>query len=148
MRQDVKSLSSKIDSAMQLCKNILEHDSKIKELSPLDIGMDEYAEKLTQCVESRGRATRAAIKELNEIGIFYETIEKDPTATVADKTILNEKIHSLQDLSSVFAKQNTVVKKSIEIHLNSLHQESAEFQHNVKVIRNYMKAPDNRTFYG
>jgi protoporphyrinogen oxidase len=148
MRQDVKSLASKIDSAMQLCKNVLEHDSKIKALSPLEIGMDAYAEELTQCVESRGRATRAAIQELNEIGSFYETIEKDSTAAVADKVILNEKIHSLQDLSSVFIKQNAIVRKSIEIHLNSLHQESAGFQQNVKVIKTYLKAPDNRTFYG
>jgi len=148
MRQDVKSLASKIDSAMQLCKNVLEHDSKIKALSPQDIGIDAYAEELTLCVESRGRATRTAIQELNEIGSFYETIENDSTATVADKALLNEKIHSLQDLSAVFAKQNTVVRRSIEIHLNSLHHESAEFQHNVKVIKNYLKAPDNRTFYG
>jgi len=148
MNQNFKALSSKIDSAMQLCKNVLEYDSKIKELSPLDIGMDLYSEKLTQCVESRGKATRAAIMELNEIGNVYETIENDSTATVAEKARLNEKIHSLQDLASVFAKQNTVTKKSIEVHLNSLHQESAEFQHNVKVIKNYLKAPDNRTFYG
>jgi hypothetical protein len=148
MRQDVKSLSSKIDGAMQLCKKVLEHDSKIKALSPLEIGMDAYAEELTQCVESRGRATRTAILELSEIGSFYETIENDSTATVADKALLNEKIHSLQDLSSVFIKQNAIVRKSIEIHLNSLHQESAGFQQNVKVIKNYLKAPDNRTFYG
>jgi len=148
MRQDVKSLVSKIDSAMQLCKNVLEHDSKIKALSPLDIGMDEYTEELTLCVESRGRATRIAIQELSEIGSSYEAIEKDTTAAVADKALLNEKIHSLQDLSSTFAKQNAIVRKSIEIHLNSLRQESAGFQHNVKVIKNYLKAPDNRTFYG
>jgi hypothetical protein len=148
MRQDVKSLASKIDNAMRLCKNVLEHDSKIKALSPLDIGMDEYTEELTQCVESRGRATRTAIQELNEIGSSYETIENDSTATVADKAFLNEKIHLLQDLSPVFAKQNAVTKRSIEIHLNSLHSESAEFQQNVKVIKNYLKAPDNRTFYG
>jgi len=148
MHQDVKSLASKIDNAMQLCKKVLEHDSKIKALSPLDIGMDEYAEKLTLCVESRGNATRTAIQEINEIGSVYETIENDSTATVAEKAILNEKIHSLQDLSSVFAKQNAVTRKSIEIHLNSLHNESAEFQQNVKVIKNYLKAPDNRTFYG
>jgi len=148
MRQDVKSLASKIDNAMQLCKNVLEYDSKIKALSPLEIGMDEYAEKLTRCVENRGSATRAAIRELSEIGNFYRAIESDSTATVADKALLNEKIQSLQDLSPVFVKQNAIVKKSIEIHLNSLHQESAEFQHNVKVIKNYLKAPDNRTFYG
>jgi len=148
MQQNVKSLSAKIDSAMQLCKNVLEHDNKIKALSPLDIGMDEYAERLTQFVENRGDATRAAIQELTEISNSYETLENDSTATVAEKAVLNEKIHSLQDLSAVFAKQNAVTRKSIEIHLNSLHQESAEFQHNVKVIKNYLKAPDNRTFYG
>jgi hypothetical protein len=148
MRQDVKSLASKIDSAMQLCKNVLEFDNKIKVLSPIEIGMDAYAEELTQCIENRGRATRVAIKELNEIGILYDTIENDSTAMVADKALLNEKIRSLQDLSSAFAKQNAVVRKSIEVHLNSLRQESAGFQHNVKVIKNYLKAPDNRTFYG
>jgi len=148
MREDVKSLVSKIDSAMQLCKNVLEHDSKIKALSPLDVGMDVYAEELTQCVESRGRATRIAIQELNEIGRFYKTIENDSTVAIVDKVFLNGKINSLQDLSSVFIKQNAVAKKSIEIHLNALHQESAGFQQNVKVIKNYLKAPDNRTFYG
>ncbi|MDR2555060.1 MAG: hypothetical protein LBC64_06480 [Fibromonadaceae bacterium] len=148
MNQNLKSLSAKVDSAMQLCKNVLEHDNKIKELSPLDMGMDIYAERLTECVESRGKATRAAIKELNEISGVYETIENDSTATVAEKAILNEKIHSLQDLSAVFARQNAVTRKSIEIHLNSLHNESADFHHNVKVIKNYLKAPDNRTFYG
>jgi len=120
MHQNLKSLVSKIDNAMQLCKNVLEHDSKIKALSPLDIGMDIYAEKLTQCVENRGDATRIAIKELNEISSVYETLENDSTVTVAEKAIINEKIHSLQDLSAVFAKQNAVTRKSIEIHLNSL----------------------------
>jgi hypothetical protein len=148
MRQDVKSLASKIDNAMQCCKNVLEYDNKIKALSPLEIGMDAYAEELAQCIESRGHATKVAIRELNEIGSLYEAIESDSTAIVADKALLNEKIHSLQDLSSVFIKQNATVRRSIEIHLNSLRQESAGFQHNVKVIKNYLKAPDNRTFYG
>jgi len=148
MNQNVKSLSSKIDNAMQLCKEVLEHDSKIKGLSPLEIGMDAYAEELTQCVESRGRATRAAIQELNGIASSYEAIENDSTVAVADKVLLTGKINSLQDLSSVFMKQNAIVKKSIEIHLNALHQESAGFQQNVKVIKTYLKAPDNRTFYG
>jgi len=148
MHQNVKDLVAKIDNAMLLCKKVLEHDSKIKELSPLDVGMDVYAEKLTQCVESRGIATRVAIQELSGIGSSYETIEKDSTVAVADKVLLSGKINSLQDLSSVFTKQNAIVRKSIEIHLNALHQESANFQQNVKVIKSYLKAPDNRTFYG
>jgi predicted RNA-binding protein with PIN domain len=148
MRQDVKSLTTKINDAMQLCKNVLEHDDKIKMLSPLETGMDVYVEELTQCIESRGRATKVAIRELNEIGSLYEAVENDSTVIVADKVYLNEKIHSLQDLSSVFTKQNAIARKSIEIHLNSLRQESVSFQHNVKVIKSYLKAPDNRTFYG
>jgi len=148
MNQEVKALVSKIDNAMLLCKKVLEHDGKIKALSPLEIGMDAYTEELTQCVESRGRATRAAIQELNGIGGSYETIENDSAVAVADKVLLSGKIDALQNLSSVFIKQNAVVQKSIEIHLKSLHQESAEFQQNVKVIKTYLKAPDNRTFYG
>jgi len=148
MHQNVKSLVSKIDNAIQLCQKVLEHDGKIKELSPLEIGMDVYAEKLTQCVESRGRATRAAIQEISGIGSSFEAIENDSTVAVSDKIFLNGKIDSLQNLSSLFTKQNAIVRKSIEIHLNSLHRESAGFQQNVKVIKNYLKAPDNRTFYG
>jgi len=148
MRQDVKSLSSKIDGAMHLCKNVLECGEKIKALSPFEIGMDAYAEELARHTEDRGRATRIAIQELNAIRSLYETIENDSTAAPMDKAFLNEKIHSVQDLSVLFEKQNIAIKKNIEIHLNSLRQESVEFRHNVGVIKNYLKAPDNRTFYG
>ncbi len=148
MRQDVKTLSSKIDTAMQLCKNVIECGERIRELSPLDIGMESYAEELIRRTEDRGRATRVAIQELNAINGSYQTIEEDPTATTADKAFLSEKITCVQDLSPLFAKQNLAIKKSIEIHLNSLRQESIEFRHNVGVIKNYLKAPDNRTFYG
>jgi 3-dehydroquinate synthase class II len=48
----------------------------------------------------------------------------------------------------LFAKQNIGIRKNIEIHLKSLRNESVEFRHNVGVIKNYLKAPDNRTFYG
>jgi len=148
MRQDVKSLSSKIDGAMQLCKNVLECGEKIKLLSPFEIGMDAYSEELARYTEDRGRATRVAIQELNAINGLYGVIENDSTAAAVDKAFLNEKIHSVQDLSAVFEKQNITIRKSIEIHLNSLRQESVEFRHNVGVIKNYLKAPDNRTFYG
>jgi hypothetical protein len=148
MRQDVKSLSSKIDDTMQLCKKVLECGEKIRGLSPLDIGMESYAEELSQCTEDRGRAARVAIQELNAINDSYQTIEKDPTATTADKAFLSEKITCVQDLSPLFTKQNVAIKKNIETHLNSLRHESIEFRHNVGVIKNYLKAPDNRTFYG
>lgn len=148
MRQDVKSLSSKIDTVMQLCKKVLEYGEKIRGLSPLESGMEVYAEELTQCTEDRGRTARIAIQELNAIGGLYKIIEDDSTADVADKTFLNEKMRSIQDLSTVFSKQSDTIKRSIEIHLNSLRQESMEFRHNVGVIKNYLKAPDNRTFYG
>ena len=148
MRQDIKSLSSRIDSAIQLCNNVFEFGEKIKALSPMDIGMDTYATKLLQYTEDRGRATRVAVQELSAITSNYETIEKDSSATSADKAFLNEKIHSIQDMSPLFAKQNAVIQKIIQVHLNSLRKESVEFHHNVGVIKNYLKAPDNRTFYG
>ncbi|MDR2731778.1 MAG: hypothetical protein LBB36_01000 [Fibromonadaceae bacterium] len=148
MRQDVKSLSSKIDAAMQLCKNVLDCGEKIRKLSPLDIGMEAYTEELTHCTEDRGRATRIAIQELNSISTNYETIENDTTATLADKAFLNEKIRSVQDMSPLFTKQNAAIRKIIEVHLKSLRKESVEFHHNVGVIKNYLKTPDKRTFYG
>ena len=149
MRQDVKSLSSRVETAMQLCKKVLECGEKIRELSPLDIGMESYVEELISHTEDRGRAARAAIQELNSINGFYEAIEKDPTATVSEKAFLKERISSIQDLlSPLLTKQDTAMRKGIEVHLNSLRQESAEFRHNVGVIKNYLKAPDNRTFYG
>jgi hypothetical protein len=149
MRQDVKSLSSRIEGAMQLCKKVLECGEKIRELSPLDIGMESYAEELILHTEDRGRVTRTAIQELNTINGLYETIEKDPTATASEKAFLKERISSINDLlAPLFIKQNGVIRKSIEVHLNSLRQESIEFRHNVGVIKNYLKAPDNRTFYG
>ncbi len=149
MRQDVKSLSSRIDTAMQLCKKVLDCGEKIRELSPLDTGMEPYAEELIRHTEDRGRATRAAIQELNAISGFYETIDKDPTATDSEKAFLKERINYIRDLlSPLFTKQDIAMRKSIEIHLNSLRKESVEFRHNVSVIKNYLKAPDNRTFYG
>ncbi|MCL2261042.1 MAG: hypothetical protein FWC15_06785 [Fibromonadales bacterium] len=147
MHKDVKALSSKIDTAMQLCKKVLECGEKIKDLSPLDIGMEAYAVELTQFTEDRGRATRNAIQELYAINDSYEVIEKDPTVTSTDRSFLMERLHCVQDLSPMFTKQNNAIKKSIEINLKSLHQESIEFRHNVGVIKNYLKAPDNRTFY-
>jgi len=149
MRQDVKSLSSRVDTAMQLCKKVLDCGEKIREISPLDIGMEAYSDELIKRTEDRGRATRAAIQELNAINGVYETIEKDPTATASEKAFLKERISYIQDLlSPLFAKQDIAMRKSIEIHLNSLRKESVEFRHNVSVIKNYLKAPDNRTFYG
>ncbi|MCL2206736.1 MAG: hypothetical protein FWB90_01420 [Fibromonadales bacterium] len=148
MHKEVRTLSSKIDSAMQLCKKVLECGEKIRELSPLDIGMEAYAEELNQCTEDRGRATRVAIQELNNINGYYEVIDKDPTVTSMDKAFLIERIRCVQDLSPLFAKQNSAIRKSIEHHLNSLRQESVEFRHNVGVIKTYLKAPDKRTFYG
>ena len=147
MHKDVKTLSSKIDAAMQLCKKVLECGEKIRELSPLDIGMEAYAYELNQFTEDRGRATRNAIQELNSINGSYEGIEKDPSVTNSDKSFLMERMRCVQDLSPLFTKQNFAIRKSIEIHLNSLRQESIEFRHNVGVIKNYLKAPDNRTFY-
>ncbi|MDR3001012.1 MAG: hypothetical protein LBU89_07095 [Fibromonadaceae bacterium] len=148
MRQDIKSLSSKIDAAVQLCKNVLEYGEKIRGLSPLEIGMEEYAEELTLHTESRGRATRIAIQEINEINGFYETIENDPNVLDSEKAFLTEKLRTVQDLSPLFAKQSVMITREIEIHLNSLRKESVEFRHNVGVIKNYLKAPDKRSFYG
>ena len=148
MNQDAKSLSSKIDTAMQLCKNVLDYGEKIKALSPVDIGMDAYATELTQYTEDRGRATRIAIQELNAISSSYETLEKDSSTTSADKAFLSEKIRSVQDMSPLFAKQNVAIQKIIQVHLNSLRKESVDFHHNVGVIKNYLKAPDRRSFYG
>jgi DNA repair exonuclease SbcCD ATPase subunit len=148
MHQDIDSLSSKIDAAMQLCKNVLEYGEKIRTLSPAEMGMDAYSEELIQCTEDRGRATRIAIQELHAISRNYETIEKESAATPADKAFLSEKIRSVQDMSPLFAKQNVAIQRIIQVHLNSLRKESVEFHHNVGVIKSYLKAPDKRTFYG
>jgi len=148
MNQEAKSLSSRIDTAMQLCQNVLDYGEKIRALSPTDIGMDAYATELTQYTEDRGRATRTAIQELNAISSNYETLEKDPSITSADKAFLSEKIRSVQDMSPLFVKQNVAIQKIIQVHLNSLRKESVEFHHNVGVIKNYLKAPDKRSFYG
>jgi hypothetical protein len=148
MRQDLEALSLKIDSAMKLCKNVLEYGEKIRELSPMDTGMDAYAEELTNYTEDRGRATRVAIQELSAMNKNYEIIENDSTVTSMDRAFLYEKILNVQSLSSQFAKQNEIIRKSIEIHLGSLRKESIEFHHNVGVIKSYLKAPDKRTFYG
>jgi len=148
MNQDAEFLSSKIDAAMQLCKNVLEYGERIKSLSPADIGMDAYATELTQFTEDRGRATRVAIQELNAVSNSYEELEKNSSATPADKAFLSEKIRLVQDMSPLFAKQNVAIQKIIQVHLNSLRKESVEFHHNVGVIKNYLKAPDKRSFYG
>jgi len=148
MNQDIKSFSSRIDAAMQLCKNVFDCGEKIRALSPTDIGMDAYTEELSQYTEDRARATRIAIQELNAISSNYETLENDPSATPSDKAFLTEKIRSVQDMSSLFAKQNAAIQKIIQVHLNSLRKESVEFHHNVGVIKNYLKAPDKRSFYG
>jgi len=148
MNQNAKSLSSRIDAAMQLCKNVFDYGEKIKALSPADIGMDAYTTELAQYTEDRGRATRIAIQELNAISSNYEELEKDSSSTSADKAFLNEKIRSVQDMSPLFAKQNVAIQKILQVHLNSLRKESVEFHHNVGVIKNYLKAPDNRSFYG
>jgi len=144
MNQDANALSSKIDAVMQLCQNVLDYGEKIKTLSPEDIGMDAYATELTQCTEDRGRATRVAIQELNAISNIYE----DLTAAPAEKAFLGEKIRLVQDMSPLFAKQNVAIQRIIQVHLNSMRKESVEFHHNVRVIKNYLKAPDKRSFYG
>jgi len=148
MNQDIKSFSSRIDAAMQLCKNVFDFGEKIRTLSPNDIGMDAYTEELTKYTEERARATRIAIQELNAIGSSYETIENDSSTLPADKAFLSEKIRLVQDMSPFFAKQNAAIQKIIQVHLNSIRKESVEFHHNVGVIKNYLKAPDKRNFYG
>jgi hypothetical protein len=148
MRQDVKDLSLRIDEAIQLCKKVIDYGEAIRNLSPLDIGMDAYVEELTKYTESRGHATRIAIQELNSISSSYETIESDATATSVEKAFLRERMQFVQDLSPLFAKQDVLVRKVIEIHLTSLRKESAEFNHNAGVIKSYLKAPDKRNFYG
>jgi hypothetical protein len=148
MNKEASTLSSKIDAAMQLCKNVLDYGEKIKALSPEDIGMEAYATELTQCTEDRGRATRIAIQELNAISNNYEALEKDSSATPADKAFLGEKIRVVQDMSPLFVKQNVAIQRIIQVHLNSMRKESVEFHHNVRVIKNYLKAPDKRSFYG
>jgi len=144
MNQDANALASKIDTAMQLCQNVLEYGEKIKALSPSDIGMEAYATELTQCTEDRGRATRIAIQELNAISNNYENLSAAP----ADKAFLSEKMRLVQDMSPLFAKQNVAIQRIIQVHLNSMRKESVEFHHNVRVIKNYLKAPDKRSFYG
>jgi len=147
MNQDIKSFSSRIDAAMQLCKNVFDFGEKIRTLSPTDIGMDAYTEELTQYTEDRGRATRIAIQELNALNANYETFEKDTSATPADKAFLSEKMRLVKDMSPLFAKQNAAIQKIIQVHLNSIRKESVEFHHNVGVIKNYLKTPDKRNFY-
>jgi len=148
MRQDIKALASKIDSAMALCKKVLECGEKIRGLSPIDMDMNAYAETLTQFTEDRGRATYAAIQEISSINSSYAEIEKDSTASASEKGYLSEKIRTVQDLSPLFAKQNAVLKRIIETHLTVLRKESAQFHSNVGVIKSYLKTPDKRTFYG
>jgi len=148
MNQDATNLSSKIDAAMQLCKNVLDYGEKIKALSPADIGMDAYATELTQFTEDRGRATRVAIQELNALSSSYDALEKNSSIAPADKAFLSEKIRLVQDMSPLFVKQNVAIQRIIQVHLNSLRKESVEFHHNVGVIKNYLKAPDKRSFYG
>jgi len=144
MNQDANALASKIDAAMQLCKNVLDYGEKIKALSPEDIGIDAYATELTQYTEDRGRATRIAIQELNAISNIYEALSAAP----ADKAFLGEKIRLVQDMSPLFVKQNVALQRIIQVHLNSMRKESVEFHHNVRVIKSYLKAPDKRSFYG
>ncbi|MDR2583311.1 MAG: hypothetical protein LBC75_07520 [Fibromonadaceae bacterium] len=144
MNQDANDLASKIDTAMQLCQNVLDYGEKIKALSPSDIGMEAYAAELTQCTEDRGRATRVAIQELKAISNNYENLSAVP----ADKAFLSEKMRLVQDMSPLFAKQNIAIQRIIQVHLNSMRKESVEFHHNVRVIKNYLKAPDKRSFYG
>ncbi|MDR2581314.1 MAG: hypothetical protein LBC85_10025 [Fibromonadaceae bacterium] len=148
MREDLKNFISRVDAAVQLCKKVLECGERIKELSPLEIGMEAYAEKLTNFTEDRGRATRAAIKELGFINGCFNELENSSSTSVAEKAFLGEKIRIVQDMSPMFAKQNAIIRRIIETHLSSLRKESAEFHHNVGVIRSYLKTPDKRTFYG
>lgn len=133
---------------MQMCKNVLEYGEKIKDLSPTDIGMDAYATELAQYTENRGHATRIAIQELQAISGNLETMEKESSATVADKAFLSEKIRTVQDMAPLFAKQSVIVKKIIDGHLNSLRKESVEFHKNAGIIKSYLQTPDTRTFYG
>jgi hypothetical protein len=148
MHQDIKSLLSKIDNAVQLCKNVLDCGEKIRALSPITIGIEAYAEELTKQTENRGRATRTAIQEINALNSVYKEIETNSAIAAADKAFLTEKMRSVRDMSPLFAKQNVVIRKNIETHLNSLRQDSVDFRHNVGVIKNYLKAPDRRAFYG
>jgi len=145
--QDVKSFASRIDAAMQLCKNVFDFGEKIRSLSPADIGMDAYTAELTKYTEDRGRATRIAIQELNSIKSNFETFEKESDASPADKAFLTEKMRLVQDMSPLFVKQNVAIQKIIQVHLNSIRKESIEFHHNVGVIKNYLKTPDKRNFY-
>jgi len=148
MNQKINDLSSRIDAAMQLCKNVFDCGEKIRSLSLSEIGMDAYAAELTQYTEDRALATRMAIQELNAISSSYEILDKESSIAPADKAFLSEKIRSVKDMSPLFAKQNAAIQKIIQVHLNSLRKESVEFHHNVGVIRNYLKAPDKRNFYG
>jgi len=151
MNRNINNFSLRIDAAMKLCKNVFDFGEKIRALSPTDIGMEAYAEELTQYTENRGRATRIAIQELNSISSNYETLEKelasDASVTQSDRAFLAEKVRTIQDMSPLFAKQNVAIQKIIQVHLNSLRKESVEFHHNVGVIKNYLKTPDKRNFY-
>jgi hypothetical protein len=148
MREDVKALSSRIDDAKVLCKRVLEAGEKIKKLSPDEMGMEAYSEEVEQFTESRGRATRTAIKELTLIGGLFSEIENDSTASEMEKAFLNEKISAIQALSPLFAQQSVAIRKIIEKHLTAMRQESVEFNQKVGVIKTYLKTPDKRTFYG
>ena len=148
MREDVKILSSRIDAAKLLCKKVLEVGDKIKSLSPEKMGMDAYADEITQSTEYRGRATRTAIKELNAISGLFNEIEGDETASAMEKSYLNEKISTIQALSPLFAQQSVVIRKIIEKHLTAMRQESVDFHQKVDVIKTYLKTPDRKNFYG
>lgn len=148
MNEEVQKLSLKIDNTINLCKKVLEYGDKIKAISPLDMGMIEYSEKLTQLTEARGEATRVAILELGELQKRYKEIDNDSSIKTADKVLLKEKMNTIIDLSPLFFKQNVILQKAIDIHLKSLQQESSGFHKNVGVIKNYLKAPDKKNFYG
>ncbi|GHV12972.1 hypothetical protein AGMMS49938_06620 [Fibrobacterales bacterium] len=148
MRKDITELASKIDGAKVLCQKVLDCGETIKKLSAEEIGADAYAEELTRLTDERGNATRIAIQEINAITEKFEIIKNDETASSAEKAFLREKLHSVQDMNPLFVKQNAILQKNISAQMDSLRQESVEFYHNVGVIKNYLKAPDKKSFYG
>ncbi|MDR0516006.1 MAG: hypothetical protein LBH25_03080 [Fibromonadaceae bacterium] len=148
MRKDIETLSSRIDSAKQLCKKVLDFGEKVKSLSPEEIGMDAYTEKVEQITSDRARVTREAIKELNSINVFLRQIESDSAINIVERAFLAEKVGTVQAFSPLFAQQNSVLKKCIEKHLTGMRQDAVEFHKKVDVIKTYLKTPDRRTFYG
>jgi hypothetical protein len=130
------ALFAAIDAAYAASLKVLEWGERICEAPTDDFA--EFANTVEQCTQERGSAMRTALAAIQNAQTIFDEFSQKPETSAADRAFAQEKMLRLSDLRPQFAQQDAALTRLIKQQLKNHRADSAQFNHNAGVIRQYL----------